>query len=123
MQQWYELEAIANSIIFTNTSDALIWQFEEKGVYTTSSLYAIINNGGVTPIYIPSVWQLHIPPRVHIFLWLLAHKKLMTRDNMKRRHLHKLEDCIFCSEEESIDHLFFECIVARQIWPVISEFF
>jgi hypothetical protein len=56
-------------------------------VYSTSSLYFVINFGGVQPIFIPVVLQLHIPPRVYIFLWLLSHKKLMTRDNLERRHL------------------------------------
>ena len=123
MQQWYELEAMASSIVFDDCSDSLIWQFESNGVYSTTSLYAIINFGGVIPIYIPAVWQLHIPPRVHIFLWLLGHNKLMTRDNLLKRHLNKPEDCVFCSELESIDHLFFNCIVAKQIWQTISSIF
>ena len=37
--------------------------------------------------------------------------------------MHKPENCIFCSEKESIDHLFFNCIVAKQIWNVVSAFF
>jgi hypothetical protein len=40
----------------------------------------------------------------------------MTRDNQKKRHLNKPEDCIFCAEKEYIDNLFFKCIVAKQIW-------
>jgi hypothetical protein len=69
MHLWYELEAIANNISFYGSLDALIWKYENTGVYSTSSLYTIINFGGVQPVYIPAVWNLHIPPRVHIFLW------------------------------------------------------
>jgi uncharacterized membrane protein len=83
MQQWKELEAVATNIIFSNSSDALIWHYEIKGVYSTSSLYCIINFGVVQPIYIPVVWQLHVPPCIYNFISLLAHKKLMTRDNLK----------------------------------------
>jgi hypothetical protein len=115
MQQWYDLESIASSINFTTDVDALIWQYESGGVYSSSSLYTIINFGGVTPIHILAVWKLHIPPRVHIFLWLLPQNKLMTRDNMKKINLNKPECCIFLSEDESIDHFFFKCIVARHI--------
>jgi hypothetical protein len=68
MHLWYELEAIANNIFFCLSPNALIWQYENKGAYSTSSLYTISNFGVVQPIYIPAVWQLHIPPRVHIFL-------------------------------------------------------
>ena len=123
MEKWHELEGVASSISLIDDTDALIWQYENKGVYSTSSLYAIINFGGVTPIYIPSIWDLCVPPRIHIFLWLLANNKLMTRDNLKKRNMNKPEDCIFCSENESIDHLFFQCIVANQLWHFISDFF
>jgi hypothetical protein len=72
MIKWHELEGVAASITLSNETDALIWQYENKGEYSTSSLYAIINFGGVTPVFIPSIWQLIIPPRVHIFLWIFS---------------------------------------------------
>jgi hypothetical protein len=28
--------------------------------------------------------------------------------------------CLFCNENESIHHLFFECVVAKQVWVNIS---
>lgn len=34
-----------------------------------------------------------------------------------------LLDCVFCNEEESLVHLFFNCVVARNNWPVIAKFF
>jgi hypothetical protein len=42
---------------------------------------------------------------------------------MLKRNLGKPTGCIFCSEEESVDHLFFSCIVATKIWELVSEFF
>ena len=58
---------------------------------------------------------------MHFFLWLLAKNKLLTRDNLNIRK--KLDDvnCLFCSENESAHHLFFDCVVLRQIWSMISE--
>ena len=29
--------------------------------------------------------------------------------------------CVFCCEKESVQHLFFDCVVARQIWSELSE--
>ena len=29
--------------------------------------------------------------------------------------------CVFCNEPENIHHLFFDCMVARQVWGVISN--
>jgi hypothetical protein len=120
MQRWYDLKSIADSIQFDGTTDSLIWKFEAKGVYSVSSLYAIVNFRGIMPVHIPSVWKLKIPPRVYVFLWLLFYNKLLTRDNLhKRQELHDLS-CVFCSEEENIPHLFFDCVVARELWKQIS---
>lgn len=40
-----------------------------------------LSTGGMTSVHIPVVWSLVVPPRIHVFLWLLAHGKIMTRDN------------------------------------------
>lgn len=84
MNMWYELEAVASSVTLSRDTDALVWQYTASGSYSTSSLYAIINYRGVTPFFIPVVWKLIVPPRIHIFLWLVAYNKLMTRDNLLR---------------------------------------
>ena len=74
------------------------------------------------PIHIPAVWQLNVPPRVHIFLWLLYNNKLLTRDNLqKKKRDAEDKSCLFCCEEESINHLFFDCCVSKLIWGWISE--
>ena len=57
-------------------------------------------------MFVHAVWKLIVPPRVRIFLWLMSKGKLLTRDNLvKRKHLND-KSCLFCSEEESIYHLF-----------------
>lgn len=73
------------------------------------------------PVYSPAIWGICIPSRVQVFLWLLSHNELLTRDNLSKRK--KLDDvsCIFCAEQESISHLFFECCVAANAWEVCSE--
>jgi len=92
-------------------------------VYSSQSLYKIINFRGILPVYVPAVWNLKIPPRVHFFLWLLSKNKLLTRDNLSLRK--KVDDkfCLFCMENESVHHLFFECVVACQMWVYMAEMF
>jgi hypothetical protein len=46
----------------------LVWQFQSSGIYSSQSLYAIINFRGVKPVYLPSVWKIIVPPRIHFFL-------------------------------------------------------
>jgi hypothetical protein len=64
---------------------------------------------------------LKIPPRVQFFLWLLSNNKNLTRDNLAKRQQVDDKTCPFCGELESSLHLFFECVVARQMWGRISS--
>ena len=111
------------SITFTAEPDALIWQLDNKGKYSSSSLYHVINFRGVQPVFILVVWKLGVSPKIHVFLWLLSKNKLMTRDNLRKRHIIKPLDCVYCLEQESCSHLFFECIVAKHLWAHIEEYF
>jgi hypothetical protein len=111
---WEEVLNIASSLSLSNEDDEPVWQIHSLGIYSFQSLYRIINFRGVTPVYIPAVWKLGVPPRIHFFLWLLSNNKLLTRDNLEKRS--KVEDitCLFCQEPESVAHLFFGCVVASQ---------
>jgi hypothetical protein len=78
-----------------------------------SSLYAIVNFREVMPVHTPTVWRVKVQPRVYVFLWLLANNKLLTRDNLvKRQHVPEIS-YIFCTESESVTHLFFDYVVAK----------
>jgi hypothetical protein len=43
-------------------------------------------------------------------------------DNLNKKGLNKGTRYCFCSENESISHLFFECVVAKVIWSHVSKF-
>jgi hypothetical protein len=65
---WEELVSLVSTIEFDREEDALVWQFQSSGIYSSQSLYAIINFRGVKPVYLPSVWKIIVPPRIHFFL-------------------------------------------------------
>jgi hypothetical protein len=46
---------------------------------------------------------------------------LLTRDNLEKRHHLDDNKCLFCDEKESVDHLFFRCVVAGQASSVVLE--
>jgi hypothetical protein len=56
-----------------------------SGKYYVQSLYAIINHRGVVLVFVQSVWNLNIPPRVQFFLWLISNNRVLTRDNLAKR--------------------------------------
>ena len=82
-----------------------VWKFESTGVYTVSSFYAVVNFRGAIPVFVPAIWKIHIPPRVHVFLWLLSKNKLLSRDNLNKRQQLSDLSCLFCSKAETWMHL------------------
>jgi hypothetical protein len=73
------------------------------------------------PVYVHAVWKLQIPPRVQIFLWLLANNRLLSRDNFAKCREVMDQSCFFCKEKETIIHLFFDCCVAKRVWTIVFE--
>lgn len=68
------------------------------------------------------VWNLNIPPRIHVFLWLMSNNKILVRNNLaKRQHVND-KTCLLCGEDETVAHLFFECVVAQRVWSEVSDF-
>jgi hypothetical protein len=99
-----------------------VWVYEKIGTYSSHSFYALISYRGVTPMYILAIWNIRVPPKIQLFLWLLSHNKLARVDNLNRKGMSKPEQCSFCNENESIRHIFFEFIVARVMWQYTNEF-
>jgi hypothetical protein len=121
LELWEEVCQIASTIIFSEEEDSMIWQFSSNGIYNVQSLYRIINFSGIQPVLVSSIWYIKIPPRVQYFLWLLSKNRLLTRDNLSKRRKVENPTCLFCNEQESVNHLFFECVVAKQLWNVLSS--
>ena len=67
----------------------------------------------------PLVFGGFVFPRVHIFLWLLSNNKILTRMNLAKRQHVEDKTCLFCSEQETVGHLFFDCCVARRFGSAV----
>jgi hypothetical protein len=116
MLQWCEILQIAQSLSLTTENDTLLWKFDPNGMLNVKSMYAVINFRGIIHVHVHSTWKLKIPPNIHFFLWLMAHNKILTRDNMLKRQSVDDLTCVFCNELETCIHLFFECVVAKAVW-------
>jgi hypothetical protein len=84
-------------------------------------MYAVINFKGIVPVHVHLAWKIKVPPKIHFFLWLLAHRKTLTRDNLvKRQNVDDLT-CLCSNELETCD-LFFDCAVATAVWAEARKF-
>jgi hypothetical protein len=81
----------------------------------------ILGFKGVLPVHVHYAWDIKVSPKIHFFLWLLAHRKNLTRDNLVKRQSVDDLTCLFCNELETCDHLFFGCAIATAIWSVVKK--
>jgi hypothetical protein len=51
----------------------------------------------------------------------LFKNKVLTRDNLAKRQKVEVASYLFCNENENNQHLFFDCLVARKMWFMISQ--
>jgi hypothetical protein len=51
----------------------------------------------------------------------VSHNKVLTRDNLAKRQNSQDKRCLFCVENETVEHLCFSCDVAKLVWTCISE--
>jgi hypothetical protein len=121
MRQWEEVKQLASTIVFSDEEDCLIWQFHSSGRYTSQSLYGVIKFRGIKPVFTPSIWKIHVRPGAHFFLWLLSKNRFLARDNLSKKQEVPDKCCIFCSELGTANHLFFMCVIAKDMWISLSK--
>jgi hypothetical protein len=61
-----------------------------------------------------------VPLKTKIFGWYLRRGVILTKDNLVKRNWHGSTQCVFCHQNEMINHLFFHCRFARSIWSLIQ---
>jgi hypothetical protein len=68
MNTWLELKQIVSLVDLVEEDDNIIWQYNFSGRFSVQSLYAVVNDRGVKPVYTPVMWNISVPSRVHIFI-------------------------------------------------------
>jgi hypothetical protein len=63
---------------------------------------------------------MNIPLKTKIFDWYLRRGVILIKDNLVKRNWYGSTQCVFCHQDETINHLFFQCRFARSIWSHIQ---
>ncbi|XP_078173945.1 uncharacterized protein LOC144567651 [Carex rostrata] len=71
--------------------------------------------GGIQELHTLEWWQLPIPPKIKVFMWLLSKNRILTKDNLAIKGWLGNHKCQFCLEEETVDHLFLTCSTVKQV--------
>jgi len=53
-------------------------------------------------------------------MWLVSQNAILTKDNLIKRKWKGDKTCAFCTEDESGQHIFFECLTTKYIWSLLA---
>lgn len=56
-------------------------------------------------------------------MWYIHKGVILTKDNLSKRRWDVSKRCCFCDQEETIQHLFLKCALARLLWRTIHVSF
>ncbi|CAN1795161.1 hypothetical protein LINPERHAP1_LOCUS20515 [Linum perenne] len=104
---------------------SLVWPLERHGAFSVKSLARelILQRFPGCPSF-PSelIWLRSAPTKVAGFVWQVVLRKVSTIDILIRRGIIVPNRCVMCgSAAETIDHLFWDCSFASQVWACFSS--
>jgi hypothetical protein len=112
----------SGSVAHTRLNDAqdrFIWGLLQNENFSVKSMYsALILDKRVR--YNMALWKLKVPFCIKFFMWYLKRGVVLTKDNLARRNWNRNKLCVFCSQPESIHHLFFNYYFAKFLWRVVQ---
>jgi hypothetical protein len=104
--------------------DRLCWRGRETKRFTVKDFYSHICPSSYVLFPWKSIWKEKVPPRIAFFSWTAALGKLLTIDNLRKRHLIIVDWCCLCkSSGESVDHLLLHCSLAWELWSMVFGLF
>jgi hypothetical protein len=112
---WHQAVARVINVQLTTQRDTFFWSLQKHGRFTVRSMYKAFIAPHIVQQNHP-IWKLKLPLKIKIFMWYLIKNIALTKDNLARKHWKGSLKCCGCSLNESVQHLFLDCSVARCIW-------
>ncbi|GJZ55138.1 RNA-directed DNA polymerase, eukaryota [Tanacetum coccineum] len=121
--QWDALVNVVQHYALSPQTDRWVWSGDGTGQFSVSSARQIIDRRTLIVEDVQTRWLKEVPIKVNIFVWKMLLNKLPTRVNLSKRGLEveSLNCCICDNSPESLFHVMFECMVAKDVWRLIER--
>ncbi|XP_031120447.1 uncharacterized protein LOC116023586 [Ipomoea triloba] len=100
-----------------NQVDSITWPYSTSGVVSVASAFSFVAGLDSDDTSHEWIWRLLCAEKIKIFLWKISKNGLVTNAERTRRGLAAEADCPCCGfHEESLDHIFRQCVTALECW-------
>ncbi|KAG2287406.1 hypothetical protein Bca52824_047010 [Brassica carinata] len=126
-----DVQLIAASQPIVSREDSFTWKFNRNGLMSVQSAYGLAREETIKECHsevlaLPSlnpikerIWKIPSVPKIRIFLWKVLSEAIPVADLILKRGMKVDERCQLCGlEGETIQHVLFQCAVARQVWAL-----
>ena len=109
--------------------DKQIWAETSNGLFSVRSAYKVAmdlskhiesassSDGDSMRQFWKKFWKIKVPHKIRHFIWRVARDILPTKANLVHRHVILEGGCEECDDNlESLLHLCWECLKARETW-------
>ncbi|CAN1285963.1 hypothetical protein LINPERPRIM_LOCUS19166, partial [Linum perenne] len=128
LEEWHRLIIFLASISrdhFSEGPSYISWLPQSDGLFSVSSLRRILVTkkfNGYVDFPFEVIWNAGVPSKIACLSWKVYFGKVATIDNLQRKGFALANRCVLCgSNAESVDHLFFSCVFASEVWTLISS--
>jgi hypothetical protein len=126
---WNTLLRHLETVQLSPGSDEFRWNLNANGAFSVDSLYKAILHSDIPVNTNEKIWKMKIPLKTKNFGWYLRRGVILTKDNLVRCNWHGSTRCVFCHQDDTITHLFFQmplcqiCMVthSNNVNPVSSD--
>ncbi|GJY15782.1 RNA-directed DNA polymerase, eukaryota, reverse transcriptase zinc-binding domain protein [Tanacetum coccineum] len=109
-------------IMLSDQGDSWLWTLDSSRSSVASVRY-LVDSKTLDTAPNATRWIHHIPIKVNIFIWKLMFNKLPSKVNLDRRGIdvNSIVCPIFQMDIETINHIFFSCDVALDLWAKLAR--
>ncbi|XP_048591502.1 uncharacterized protein LOC125576153 [Brassica napus] len=126
-----DIEIILKIKPAVSSPDFLCWNHTRSGEYSVKSGYWFAEKEAKKEAYVSSqalpslngikshIWSLNTAPKIKVFLWKVIGGAISVADHLIERGMKVDSRCQICGlEGESMNHVLFNCTIARQSWAI-----
>jgi len=112
-ETWIHLVSRPMEVQLSQQPNQLRWKLTRNGEFSVKSMYMDVINSN-TILSSKHVWKVNVPLKIKVLMWFVHNQVILTKENLAKRNWTGPTRGSFCNMDESIKHLFLDCLLVEK---------